>query len=631
MSKNLKRIVSLLFVLALMVPAALAQAERYAPGTYEGRAAGRNGEIMVNVTCTQDAIADIEVVSHSETAGISDPAFERIPDQIIEHQSLAVDAIAACTITCDALIDAVTDALIQAGADIDALKDVKIPVSAGEPIEKECDILVVGAGGAGAAAAASAAQNGARVILIEKTAAMGGNTLQSGGAWNAVDPALQSQHDTIKGQIGMLEAILEYDEKDFGDFAPTLKSLKEKIRSYLAGDTSKMFDAVELHIIQTYTGGKRQDNEGNWITGDYNKVKTMCEESLSTLQWMRDSFGVQFQDYLTEPSGAMWLRGHAGVDQTQYFNYPMNYVTQQGGELMLETKAEHLIVEDGRVVGVKAVQNDGTPVTIRADKGVILTTGGYAYNPQMLAQYNKYWPDLKPDLKSTNVVSATGDGITMGLEVGASLTGMEFFQISISQEPMTIKQENLIYVNCQGERFVNEYAERDLRAFAVLGTEEGYAWFVYDHDSATTGNQMLTDGQLDDLVKRGLIYRADTVEGLAQYIGCDPAVLRETVDTYNAFHDAGLDETFGRTIFGNKIENGPFFTYPAIPKAHHTMGGLHTDINAQVLNEAGEPIPGLYAAGEVTGGIHGGNRLGGNAVADCFVFGRIAGERAANG
>lgn len=627
--KYTKRILSVVLALLLLFASACALADGYTVGTYRGKSSGRNGDIIVDVTVTAEKIENISIVSHSETAGISDPAFERIPAQIIEHQSLDVDAIAACTITCDALVLAIEDALTQAGADIEALKSVEIEVKAGDPIVKECEVLVVGAGGAGAAAAASAAQNGAHVIMIEKTAAMGGNTLQSGGAWNAVDLDMAHAHDTIKGQIQLLESILDYDEADFGEFAETLTTLKEKIREYLAGDTSKMFDAVELHIIQTYTGGKRQDMDGNWIVGDFEKIRTMCEQSLPTLHWLADSFGVEFHDYLTEPSGAMWLRGHAGKDQTQYFNYPMDYVESMGGELMLETKAEKLIMKDGRVVGVEAVKPDGTPVTIYASKGVILTTGGYASNPEMLAKYNRYWPDIKPNQQTTNVVSATGDGINMALEVGAALTGMEFFQISISQEPMTIKQENLIYVNCDGKRFVNEYTERDLRAFAVLGTDEGYAWFVYDHDSATTGNQMLTDEQLDDKVARGLIYRADTIEGLAEYIGCDPQVLRETVDTYNGYHDAGYDEEFGRTIFGNKIENGPFFTYPAIPKSHHTMGGLKTNSDAQVLNEEGIPIPGLYAAGEVTGGIHGGNRLGGNAVADCFVFGKIAGEKVA--
>ncbi len=624
MWKKAKAALGVILASAMLFTAAAGQAE-----TFEGCGKGRNDDIVVSVNYEDGVIKGIGIVSQKETPGLADPAFEKIPAQIVEHQSLDVDAISACTLTSNGLIEAITDALIKAGADVEALKAKEIDVVAGDPIEKTCDVLVVGAGGAGAAAAAAAAQNGAKVILIEKTAAMGGNTLQSGGAWNAVDLELANAHDTIKGQIAMLEKILDYDESEFGDFAPTLVILKGKIREYLQGDTSKMFDAVELHMIQTYTGGKRQDNEGNWITGDFGKIKTMCEESLNTLNWLHDSFGVEFQPYLTEPSGAMWLRGHAGVDQTQYFNYPVQYVTEHGGELMLETKAEHLIVENNRVVGVQATKSDGTPVTIRAEKGVILTTGGYAQNTEMLAKYNKYWPDLKSDMQSTNVISATGDGITMGLEVGASLTGMEFFQISISQEPMTIKQENLIYVNCDGKRFVNEYTERDLRAFAVLGTEEGYAWFVYDHDSARTGNQMLTDEQLDEKVAKGLIYRSDTIEGLAEYIGCDPAVLRETVDTYNAYNEAGVDEEFGRTIFGNKIENGPFFTYPAIPKSHHTMGGLRTNSDAQVLDEDGNVIEGLYAAGEVTGGIHGGNRLGGNAVADCFVFGKIAGEKVA--
>ncbi|KPU43139.1 urocanate reductase precursor [Oxobacter pfennigii] len=227
----------------------------YKAGTYDASAAGKIGDISLSVTFSESRIERIDIVDHQETPGISDPALERIPKAIIDNQSLAVDAVAGATITSNAILTAVESAVVKAGGNVDALKVKKAADKKAENIEKTADVIIIGGGGAGISAAASAAENGATVILIEKSASLGGNTLVSGFAWNAVDPEIQGKIDTMPGQLDTLKSILKLDEKEFGKFSNTLVTLKGQINNYLAGDTSKMFDSVEFHMIQAYMGG----------------------------------------------------------------------------------------------------------------------------------------------------------------------------------------------------------------------------------------------------------------------------------------------------------------------------------------------------------------------------------------
>jgi urocanate reductase len=258
----------------------------YTAGTYEASAPGNNGDITVSVTFADDKIEKVEVTKHQETSGIADPAIERIPQAIVDNQSLAIDAVSGATMTSKGILEAVEKAVVQANGDVAKLKEKVTANVSHEKVEKTFDVIVVGGGGAGISAAAAAAQNGVSVAIVEKTAALGGNTIASGFAWNAVNPETQSTIETKPGQIDMLKEFLEYDEKDFGDFADTLKTLKTQINTYLAGDTSIMFDSEEFHMIQTYLGGKRQDKDGNWIEGNYDLLSTLVKKSLETNKWI---------------------------------------------------------------------------------------------------------------------------------------------------------------------------------------------------------------------------------------------------------------------------------------------------------------------------------------------------------
>lgn len=633
----MKKLISLLLCVMLVMTSVCAFAQGYTAGTYTAAAPGRNGDVKVEVVVSAEKIESITVLEHQETAGIADPAIERIPAAIVAHQSLGVDAITGCTMTGDAIVEAVALAMAQAGADVEALRNVEVAkAEAGETIEKTVDVVVVGAGGAGMAAAASAAEQGATVLVLEKTAAVGGNTLASGLAMNAADPEVTSQMNALTGQVATLEEVLTYSEADFGPYAEVLSVLKGQITEYLKGDTTKSFDSTEWHIIQTYLGGKRTDVNGNPVEGSYELIRILCENSLSTYKWLGETVGIALSSDVTSPVGSLWLRGHNFETKQGVFTSSIAYIEARGGEVMTETKAEHLIVEDGKVTGVTATMTDGTPVVVHA-KSVILTTGGFGANEEMVREYNTYWPAIPDGVMTTCVAAATGDGISMALEAGAALKDMGLTQLMPTASAVTgqladgllVPSQYYMFVNQEGNRFVNEYAERDTLAFAALSQTGGVFYHIADQDMIPTVQNKATQEQIDELVAKGIIYKADTLEALAELIGCPAENLIASVETYNSYVDAGADPDFGKGVFGTKVVTAPFYAVIEKPSVHHTMGGVEINANAEVLDANGAPIPGLYAAGEVTGGIHAGNRLGGNAIADCMVFGKIAGANAA--
>lgn len=638
-NKVKKLVAALLSVLMVMSLSACSSqptgTATYTAGTYTGTGAGRNGDITVEVVFTDDAIKSVTITDHAETGGISDPAINTIPEAIVESQSLGVDAVTGATLTSNGIIDAVADAVEQAGGDVEALKAVVVEKTAGEAIEETVDVVIVGAGGAGMAAAASALENGATVIVLEKTAAIGGNTLASGMAMNCADPEVEGTLDTMNGHIATLKAVLDEDPATYGDYADTLKTAQKQIKEYLAGDTSKEFDSVEWHIIQTYTGGLRKDINGNTVFGQFDLVKTMCENALDTYKWLGE-LGAPLSDRLTSPVGSLWLRGHGFENKQAAFDAWKAYVEGKGGTIMLDTKAEHLIVEDGAVTGVTATKTDGTEVTVHA-KSTIIATGGFAANPAMIAKYNTYWPAIPEGLMTTCVSSATGDGIGLGLEAGANLVDMGLIQLMPTASAITgqladgllVQSQNYVFVNQEGVRFVNEYAARDTLASAALKQTNGLFYSIVDAGMIPTLNKPVSPEELAKFIEEGIVVTADTLEELAEAIDVPVDAFVETIEKYNSYVDAGVDPDFGKNAFGSKIETAPFYAVPERPSAHHTMGGLAINTNTEVLDADGNVIPGLFAAGEVTGGIHAGNRVGGNAVADAWVFGKIAGTNAA--
>ncbi|RCW84230.1 fumarate reductase flavoprotein subunit [Halanaerobium sp. DL-01] len=572
-------LISLMLVLSLAGTSVFAAELSMEPGTYSGSGEGMNGTIEVSVTVSENEITDIEVVLENETDGLTDAVFEKIPQNIVAYQSLAVDGVSGATFASEGLMAAVVNALEKAGADIDFLKNKEIEKEAAKKTEdRSTEVVVIGGGNAGLAAAVSASNNGAEVILLEKMPMLGGNSIRSGGAYNAVDPKRQK---------------------------------KQGIE-----------DSVPRHFYHTYTGGDKK--------GKIKLIYTLVNNSYNGLRWL-ESMGMKFKDEVFTVLGALWPRSHAPIAPvgTGYINTLKAQAEKNGVEILLNTKAEKLIKEEGRVVGVKASTEDGS-FELKASKGVVLAAGGFAANVEMRKKYN---PGLDENTMTTNHPGATGDGIIMAEEIGADLVGMEYIQSLPLGDPETgsltgwagMSVENYIFVNKEGKRFVSEAERRDVMTNALINQTDSFMYVVCDAHSMPAGSKNSFNESIEELVEKGKTLKAMTIEGLAEKMNVDPDIFVETIKKYNKAVETGKDE-FGKTLFDKKLNKAPFYASPRVPTAHHTMGGVKINSDTQVIDTEGNIIPGLFAAGEVTGGIHGTNRLGGNALPDTIVFGRIAGE-----
>lgn len=591
-----KKVISLLLCILLAIsiigcqsqPAKSSGETLFEAGTYTASAAGHNGDITVEVTVDEYEIKEVKILEHSESPGISDPAIERIPSAIVDGQTLAVDSISGATITSDGIIAAVINALQQAGADIDALSVKNEGTNiVGETLEYTTDVVVIGGGGAGLAAAVSAHENGAKVIVAEKMPRLGGNTILAGSAFNAVDPERQK---------------------------------KQGIE-----------DSLDKHFTQTYEGGDK--------VGNTELIRTFVEGAYPTLEWL-EGLGLEFEDEVFTVAGGMWPRAHRTIKPlgTGYISTYENYINehQDDMKILLDTEITELIVKDNRVVGVKGKGLKGE-VIIHANNGVIIASGGFGASRELRDKYNEHWPSLT-NLKSTNHPGATGDGLIMAEAVGANLVGLEHIQLLPLGDPETGSLSgnvnkgvtSSIFVNKDGNRFVDEGARRDVMTRALMEQEDALMWIVLDSKSYPTGDTLNNFGEtIDELIEQGRAFKGETLEELAEKIGVDANNLAKALEEFNEAVEKGEPDAFGRTLFDKKIDTAPFYAGSRVPTVHHTMGGIEINTSAQVLDVNGKVIPGLYAAGEVTGGIHGSNRLGGNALADIAVFGRIAGESAA--
>ena len=656
-----------------------------ASGVYEGSSVGMQGTVTVSMTVEDGKITNVELTECHETPSVASVAMERLPQQMVEHQTTKLDAVTGATLASNAIMRAASAAAEAAGLDMDQLNANAYSEPAGEDETWDTDVLVVGGGGAGFSAAITAAQGGANVILIEKSSFLGGNTLMQGGAYNAVDPDAQSEVILTEAQKNTLDSYLALSTDDpdlhfdaFPEWADVLTELQSDINSFYAENAGKTagvdmpgFDSIALHMWHIYTGGLRQMNDGTWVASDIDLARNLAESALGTFQWMRDDLGLEAPsgegagDTLYTVLGAMWPRTHVVETSTQLIDDLKSVAEAAGVTIYTETAATGLLTdESGKVVGATAEKANGTKITINTTNGVVLASGGYCANPAMVKEYDEYWgDDLSDHTLTTNVGTNEGDGIVMAQAIGADTVGMEVAQLMPSSSPLKGTMTDgvwgdaseQIWIDGEGNRFVDEYAERDVLAKGSLGLEDGIFYIIYAGKAGDDG--LLKGASLDDtmfgttiqdMVDNGHVWYGSTLAEVAEASatsagGAAPAfteeALRNTIEKYNSYVEAQEDPDFHKEVLAGAIDidaieadpNVGFVISPRKASLHHTMGGLKIDTDAHVLNTDGEIIEGLWAAGEVTGGIHAGNRLGGNAVADIFTYGHIAGSNAAAG
>ena len=594
-------------------------------GDFTATAKGFGGDVSVTLTLTDGAITGCTAEGKDETEGVGSQAIAKMPGEIAESGSIAVDGVSGATVTSTAIKEAAAAALTAAGLNPDDYKTAVEKDATAEDSTVDADVVVVGAGGAGMTAAITAAAEGKSVVILESQSMVGGNSVRATGGMNAGKTVYQDENEF--GESAGVEKTLKTAAEKYADnetITALAKTVSEQWAAYQANPTG-YFDSVELMELDTMIGGKG--------INDPELVETLCANSADAIDWL-DEHGITLHN-VSSFGGASVKRIHRPVNaegKTVSVGSYMIPLLQEncekaGVKMMLDTTATEILTDaNGAAVGVKATGASGETVTVNA-KAVVLATGGFGANLDMVV---KYKPELK-GFMTTNAPGIQGQGIEMAQAIGAATVDMDQIQIHPTVEANTaalitegLRGDGAILVNANGERFIDEVGTRDVVSAAEIAQPGSYSWLIVDQAMADASSV------IQGYIKKGYTKTGATYEELAKELDIDPATFANTMETWNSYVEAKNDPDFGRTSFANPLNNGPYYAIKVTAGVHHTMGGVTINSATEVLKEDGTVIPGLFAAGEVTGGVHGANRLGGTAVADFVVFGRIAGESAAN-
>ena len=606
----MKKSMAMLLTLLLVLFGTTAWAQSYTAGVYTAQANGNNGPVTVEVEVNDSEILNVRVTDHAETAGLSDAPIERIPAEIVEGQTLAVDTVSGATNTSNAILKAAEDALAQAGADIEALKVAKEKTDAAcEVTERHVQALVIGAGGSGLAAAITLQEQGVETLVVDKMASAGGATALTGAL--------------INGGCS-----------------------KQQAERGVTDDVQTMFmDAMEY-------GSFENDARMTWL---------MVNNTGDSVDWLHDTVGVEFEDVINHfpehtndrafyPKGK--LPGYLTGTMEQYYR-------SNGGELLLETRAQHLLTENGRVVGASCSTTDGV-LNIYADV-TLLATGGYGASVALR-------PENQMGTLFYGASASTGDGIIMAEEVGAMTHYMQYLKSypqgiekpldggNITADGTTFRgnayisplasqaatlNDGAIYVNVEGERCMNEnmdfvsikkvtQKQTDMTVYLVMDQKGFDNWMAKMEVSAGL-TQEIVEPWLDATEGKPVFRRGATVEEAAEKAGINAEKLSETVAHFNNMVAAGKDDDFGRAEMSVGLDlDGQIYIVEQRLRMATSLGGLKTSTSFEVYDENEQVIDGLYACGEIIGGVHGDESMPSNCVAWAVTSGRLAAKAAAD-
>ncbi|MEJ5072711.1 flavocytochrome c [Enterobacter ludwigii] len=542
---------------------------KFKPGVFVENVQDDANALVINVSLESDRIADIEMVSGPQQVEFV-TSFEEIKTRILDANTPHVDAISGATSQSEAVKKAVSKAMVKS-------TKARVAEEGGDTCApKNYDVVVVGSGGAGLAAAIQAYDEGASVLIVEKMPTIGGNTIKASAGMNAAETRFQR----VKG----------------------------------------IQDSKALFYAETLKGGGNKNNP--------ELLRRFVENAPEAIEWLARR-GIMLND-ITTTGGMSIDRTHRPRDGSAVGGYLISglvrNVTKRGIDVMLDTAVDDILFSDGEVSGVRLLTDENEAVTVQA-KSVVVATGGFSANSAMVV---KYRPDLD-GFVTTNHKGATGGGIALLERIGAGTVDMGEIQIHPTVEQNTsylisesIRGGGAILVNQQGSRFYNEMSTRDKVSAAIIALPEHFAYIVFDEHVRAKNKAA------DEYIAKGLVTSASSPRALAAALGMDEQAFLATLERYNGFVEKQHDDDFGRTTaLRAPINEGPFHAIQIAPGVHHTMGGVTVNTQTEVLNTEHQVIPGAYAAGEVVGGIHGENRIGGNAVADIIIFGTLAGHQAA--
>ena len=619
-----KRIFILVSIIAIALIVSFTPKES-APVTGSATADGFGGKdaITVTVSVRDNKIIAVDAQGPKETVGIGSVALEKLPAQMVETNNIQLDGITGATYSSMGVLQGAEAALKAAGLNPEDFKKAAV-VKVAEEKTFDTDIAIVGAGGAGMVAAIVAADAGKNVILIEKQAIVGGNSARATGGMNATHTPEQDKNEFTEnaGVEKTLKAAENFaDNEVISKLAETVKTQWEAYKAEPKG----YFDSIELMQLDSLIGGHGINNP--------ELVKTFAENAAGAIEWLK-TINIDLTS-VGAFGGASVKRIHRPLDENKKVVSVGAYmiprleaacIARKNITILISTTAEKILTDDsGKVSGIYAENADGDKLTINA-KSVILAAGGFGANLKMVAL-------LKPELDgfmTTNAPGINGEGIVMAQELGAAVVDMKQIQIHPTVQADTsalitegLRGDGAILVNKEGKRFIDETGTRDVVSAAEIAQTGSFSWLIVDQKMADAS------GVIKGYISRGYTLEGATFEQLAKTIDVPADEFAKTMNNWNKYVAERKDPDFNRTSFAQPLDKAPFYAIKVTAGIHHTMGGLKIDKNAQVLKGDGSIIPGLFAAGEITGGVHGGNRLGGNAVADFVIFGRIAGQNAA--
>ncbi|WP_067707775.1 MULTISPECIES: flavocytochrome c [unclassified Erwinia] len=543
---------------------------KYKAGVYQEKVEAEALKLKIDVMLDTDRITDIMLVPDDTLDVDFTTTFESLRSRILVANSPHVDAITGATTQSEALKKAVSRALATSS------KEQVIEEGGNPQAPQNYDVVVIGSGGAGLAAAIQACDEGARVAIIEKMPTIGGNT--------------------IKASVGMNAAETRFQK---------LKGIE---------------DSKELFFEETLKGGKCKNNPV--------LLRELVELAPEAIEWLAAK-DIVLND-ITITGGMSIDRTHRPADRSAVGGFLISglvkNINKRNIEVLLETSVSEILVEKGVVTGVKVVDEYNDSRILNA-KSVIVATGGFSANREMVV---KYRPELD-GFVTTNHKGATGSGIAMLQQIGADTVDMGEIQIHPTVEQTTsylvseaIRGGGAILVSQAGKRFFNEMETRDKVSAEIIALPEKSAWVIFDEQVR------MNNKAADEYIAKGFVVSAPSPHALAVKLNMDHHALLATLERYNLFAEQQNDEDFGRkTALRHPLNQGPFYAIRIAPGVHHTMGGVTINRDTAVLNTQKEVIEGAWAAGEVVGGIHGANRIGGNAIADIIIFGILAGRNAA--
>lgn len=543
---------------------------KFKAGTFVETVMDDTNELVINVSLDTDRIADIELASAPDQSVEFTTSFEEIRTRILNANTPHVDAISGATSQSEAVKKAVSKAMLKSSKALVAEEGGNVEEA------KSYDVVVVGSGGAGLAAAIQAHDEGASVLIVEKMPTIGGNTIKASAGMNAAETRFQR----VKG----------------------------------------IQDSKELFYEETLKGGKNKNNP--------ELLRRFVENAPEAIEWLATR-GIMLND-ITTTGGMSIDRTHRPRDGSAVGGYLISglvrNVNKRDIDVMLDTSVVDIVMDGGEVSAVRLLTEEKEALTV-ATKSIIVATGGFSANSAMVV---KYRPDLA-GFVTTNHKGATGGGISLLENIGAGTVDMGEIQIHPTVEQKTsylisesIRGGGAILVNQQGNRFFNEMETRDKVSAQIIALPEKYAYIVFDEHVRAKNKAA------DEYIGRGFVTSASSPRDLAKKLGLNEDAFLATLERYNGFVEKQHDDDFGRTTaLRAPINEGPFHAIQIAPGVHHTMGGVTINTDTCVLDKAHKVIAGAYAAGEVVGGIHGGNRIGGNAVADIIIFGTLAGHQAA--